>query len=208
MHDATPSQLRFPAIAGFTVSADFEGGALSSDFSPLLLRGIERQCGLIGGLAQAIHDRRHPSYIEHSLVDLLRQLIYQSACGYVDGYVDGNDANSLRRDPMFKLALGRAPLDETSALAFGADLLAPGEQPLPQGHLPVGQGLRRGVHRQLRAGTEHHRAGHGPLRRPHPRPAGVGLLQPSLPKPLLPDSAYALHCPEHLDRHAVHLSSV
>lgn len=72
MHDSTPSQLRFSAIDGFTVRADFEGGALSSDFGPLLLRGIERQCGLIDRLAQAIHDRRHPSYIEHSVVDLLR----------------------------------------------------------------------------------------------------------------------------------------
>ncbi|WP_448693357.1 IS1380 family transposase [Pseudomonas rhizophila] len=115
MRASTPSQLRFPAIAGFTVRADFEGGALSSDFGPLLLRGVEQQCGLIGRLAAAIHDGRHPSYIEHSVADLLRQRIYQSACGYVDG----NDANSLRRDPMFKLALGRAPLDEATALASG-----------------------------------------------------------------------------------------
>jgi len=113
--NSTQNQLRFPPASGFTVRADFEGGALSSDFGPLLLRGIERQCGLIGRLAQAIHDRRHPSYIEHSVVDLLRQRIYQSACGYVDG----NDANSLRRDPMFKLALERAPLDEATALASG-----------------------------------------------------------------------------------------
>jgi hypothetical protein len=28
MHVPTPSQLRFSAIAGFTVRADFEGGAL------------------------------------------------------------------------------------------------------------------------------------------------------------------------------------
>lgn len=84
--------------------------------SPLLLRGIEPQCGLIGRLADAIHDGRHPSSIEHSVVDLPRQRIYQSACGYADG----NDANSLRRDPVFKLALGRARLDEVTALAPGA----------------------------------------------------------------------------------------
>ncbi|WP_020681588.1 IS1380 family transposase [Marinobacterium rhizophilum] len=115
MRDSTQNQLRFPAIAGFTVRADFEGGALSSDFGPLLLRGVEQQCGLIGRLAEAINDRRHPSYIEHSVVDLLRQRIYQSACGYVDG----NDVNSLRRDPVFKLALERTPLDEATALASG-----------------------------------------------------------------------------------------
>jgi len=115
MSDSIPTQLRFPAIAGFTVRADFEGGALSSDFGVLLLRGVEEQCGLIGRLADAIHDRRHPSYVAHSITDLLRQRIYQSACGYADG----NDANSLRRDPMFKLALGRAPLGEGNELASG-----------------------------------------------------------------------------------------
>lgn len=38
---------------------------------------------------------------------------YQIACAYVDG----NDANALRHDPMLKLALGHAPLDEGSDLA-------------------------------------------------------------------------------------------
>lgn len=33
------------------------------------------------------------------------------------GYADGNDANSLRHDPAFKLAVGRAPLEAHSALA-------------------------------------------------------------------------------------------
>lgn len=115
MEDSTPSQLRFPAIDGFTVRADFEGGAVSSDFGALLLRGVDQQTGLIERLAAAIEDRRHPAYIEHRLTDLLRQRIYQSACGYADG----NDANSLRRDPMFKLAVERAPLDADNDLASG-----------------------------------------------------------------------------------------
>tara|TARA_R110002094_G_C4905003_1_gene210547 strand:- start:220 stop:1614 length:1395 start_codon:yes stop_codon:yes gene_type:complete len=113
--DSTPGQLRFPATAGFTVRADFDGGALSTNFGALLLSGVEQQTGLVARLANAIHDRRHPSYIDHSVSALLRQRIYQTACGYVDG----NDANSLRRDPMFKLALGRAPLTEGSDLASG-----------------------------------------------------------------------------------------
>jgi len=113
MCHSTPTQLRFPAMAGFTVRADFNGGALSSDFGALLLQGVDRQTGLIERLASAIQDQRHPSYIDHSLTDLLRQRIFQSACGYADG----NDANSLRHDPAFKLALGRAPLDADTALA-------------------------------------------------------------------------------------------
>ncbi len=113
MDQSTPSQLRFPATAGFTVRADFEGGALSCDFGALLLRGVDRQTGLIDRLASAIRDRRHPSYVDHSLSDLLRQRIFQAACGYVDG----NDANSLRHDPVFKLAAERAPLDDGNSLA-------------------------------------------------------------------------------------------
>ena len=113
MQDSIPTQLRFPAIAGFTVRADFEGGAVSSDFGALLLHGVDRQTGLIDRLASAIKDRRHPSYIEHSLADLLRQRIFQTACGYADG----NDANALRHDPVFKLAAARAPLDADNALA-------------------------------------------------------------------------------------------
>lgn len=115
MSNSTPSQLRFPAIAGFSVRAEFDGGAMSSDFGALLLRGADQQIGLISRLAGAIDDQRHPSYIDHSISDLLRQRIFQTACGYIDG----NDANSLRRDPMFKLAVGRAPLSEGSDLASG-----------------------------------------------------------------------------------------
>ena len=77
---STPAQLRFPPIAGYTVRADFEGGALSSDFGTLLLHGIDRQIGLTARLAAAVQDKRHPSSIDHSLRDLLAQRISQIAC--------------------------------------------------------------------------------------------------------------------------------
>jgi Transposase DDE domain group 1 len=109
MSDCSPKQLCFPPIAGQTIRADFEGGALSSDFGALLLRGIDRQIGLTERLAAAIHDKRHQSYIDHPLRDLLAQRIYQIAAGYADA----NDATSLRRDPLFKLGVERPPLDPT-----------------------------------------------------------------------------------------------
>ena len=113
MQDSTPDQLRFPPLSGYTVRADFDGGALSSDFGALLLRGIDRQIGFTERLAAAVRDKRHPSYIDHSLRALLAQRIYQIA----SGYADGNDANSLRHDPMFKLSVERIPLDPTEDLA-------------------------------------------------------------------------------------------
>jgi DDE family transposase len=110
---STPQQLCFPPLTGYTIRADFEGGALSSDFGALLLRGIDRQIGLTERLAAAMQDKRHPSYIDHPLRDLLAQRIYQIA----SGYADGNDANSLRHDPLFKLSVERPPLEPTQDLA-------------------------------------------------------------------------------------------
>jgi hypothetical protein len=97
------------------VRADFDGGALSSDFGALLLRGIDRQIGLTARLAAAVRDKRHPSYIDHPLRDLFAQRIYQIA----SGYADGNDANSLRHDPLFKLGVERSPLEPAQDLASG-----------------------------------------------------------------------------------------
>lgn len=118
MTDSMPEPLRFPPVSGLTVRADFDGGALSSDFGPLLLQGVNRQTGLIDRLAGAINDTRHASYVDHLLPDLLAQRVYQIACGYEDG----NDANPLRRDPLFKLSVGRKPLDEDNHLASASTL--------------------------------------------------------------------------------------
>jgi hypothetical protein len=95
------------------VRADFDGGALSSDFGALLLRGIDRQIGLTARLAAAVRDKRHPSYIDHAFRDLFAQRIYQIA----SGYADGNDANSLRHDPLLKLSVERLPLAPAQDLA-------------------------------------------------------------------------------------------
>jgi hypothetical protein len=113
MADSTPEQLHFPPLPGYTVRADFDGGALSSDFGTLLLRGVDRQIGFTERLAGAVRDKRHPSYTAHALRDLFAQRIYQLA----SGYADSNDANSLRHDPLLKLSVERVPLDPTQDLA-------------------------------------------------------------------------------------------
>ncbi len=107
MTDSTPEQLRFPSIPGTTIRADFQGGGLSSDIGPLLLRGVDRQIGLTDRLNAALDDRRHPSYITHSAQDILKQRIYQIA----SGYEDGNDSNTLRNNPVFRLGAERKPFD-------------------------------------------------------------------------------------------------
>src|SRR5512144_1165927 len=105
-------------MEGLTIRGDFEGGALSSDFGPLLLRSVDRQIGLTQRLVAAFQDQRHPSYLTHPLQDLFAQRLYQIACAYEDG----NDANTLRTDPMFKLGLERLPLEATANLASASTL--------------------------------------------------------------------------------------
>ena len=116
--NSTPEQLRFASIPAYSVRADFAGGGLSSDLGPVLLRGVDLQIGLTKRLAAALPDRRHQSYIDHSYHDILTQRIYQIGCGYEDG----NDSNSLRHDPMFKLGAARLPFDDDAALASGATI--------------------------------------------------------------------------------------
>ena len=113
MDQSTSESLRFPPVAGMTVRAEFDGGALSSDFGPLILRGVDQHIGLINRLVQAVDDRRHPSYVAHSLHDLFTQRIFQIACGYADG----DDANALRTDPLFKLGVNRHPWVQAMDLA-------------------------------------------------------------------------------------------
>jgi Transposase DDE domain group 1 len=117
----TPEQLRFASIPGCTIRADFQGGGLSSDLGPLLLKGVDRQIGLTERVCAAINDTRHPSYITHTLHDILKQRIYQIA----SGYEDGNDCNTLRHDPVFRLGVGHKSFDTdemAGALASGSTI--------------------------------------------------------------------------------------
>ena len=112
--NSTSEQLRFASIPGCTIRADFAGGGLSSDLGPLLLKGVDRQIGLTERVCAAIDDTRHSGYITHTLHGILKQRIYQIA----SGYEDGNDCNSLRHDPVFRLGVGCKPFD-TEVMGLG-----------------------------------------------------------------------------------------
>jgi hypothetical protein len=99
-------KLPLASISDKKVEGDFEGGTVTSNGGVMFLRKVETRVGVIQGLAKSLRDRRHQSYIKHSYEDLLRQRIFQIACGYEDA----NDCNELRKDPAMKAACGRLPI--------------------------------------------------------------------------------------------------
>lgn len=93
-----------------TLTADFDGGHLSSDAGALLLRQLDDKLGILKRFADCFVDARDPGRIEHSVEDLLRQRIY----GLALGYEDLNDHDQLRLDPLLATAVGK-----TDALGKG-----------------------------------------------------------------------------------------
>ena len=87
------------------IVARFDGGRLSSDGGLLVLREIEQRLKVADRLAACIDDPRDPESIVHTLADIIRFRLLMIAAGYEDG----NDATSLRLDPIFKMALERLP---------------------------------------------------------------------------------------------------
>jgi hypothetical protein len=94
-----------PAVRRKKVTAAFDGGLVSSNGGLLLLREAERHSGLADLLAACLPDHRDPALISHTLAEMLRFRILAIACGYEDA----DDCDALRHDPLFKLAVGRAP---------------------------------------------------------------------------------------------------
>src|SRR5262249_22080299 len=84
-----------------------EGGLLA-------LREIERQLGVTARFAVCLKDPRMPEKVGHRLAEIIRFRMLMIAAGYEDG----NDADRLRRDPMFKLALDRLPSGRRFVLAI------------------------------------------------------------------------------------------
>jgi Transposase DDE domain group 1 len=92
-------------ICGKPVVARFDGGRLSSDGGVLLLAEVERRLRVAERLARCVEDPRAPDRIVHGLAEMIRF----RALAIAAGYPDANDCDLLRRDPAFKMAVGRLP---------------------------------------------------------------------------------------------------
>jgi hypothetical protein len=99
------SQLTFGFLHRKQVVASFAGGDISSDGGVMLVAEADRRLGLTRTLAAVVPDHRDPGRVKQPWSLALAQRVYQIAAGYEDC----NDAADLRRDPVFKAAVGRLP---------------------------------------------------------------------------------------------------
>ena len=101
---ATNGMLRFETDAALALEAAFDGGRLTSDGGLLWLSKMDSELGLCEAIVAHVPEwrkRKGP----HSLASLIKQRVFQIACGYEDQ----NDSNSLREDPLLKVVCGSLP---------------------------------------------------------------------------------------------------
>jgi hypothetical protein len=108
MRDCATTKMRFQTEAALALEAAFDGGRLTSDGGLLWLKEANAELGLCEAMAECVPEWRRRKG-RHSLIALIRQRVFQIACGYEDQ----NDSNTLRADPLLKLVCGSLP--ETGA---------------------------------------------------------------------------------------------
>jgi Transposase DDE domain group 1 len=108
VEDSPTTPMLFETPTPLALQAAFDGGRITSDGGLCWLAEVDRGLGLCEAIARHVPERRGAS-VRHSLTTLVRQRVYQIACGYEDQ----NDSNTLRSDPLLKLVLGSLP--ETGA---------------------------------------------------------------------------------------------
>lgn len=106
--DSAMPTYRFATETALPLVAAFDGGRLTSDGGLPWVEQAEADVGICRALAECVPEWRR-GHVTHSLETLVRQRVFQIACGYEDQ----DDADTLRVDPLLKLVCGRLP--ETGA---------------------------------------------------------------------------------------------
>jgi hypothetical protein len=104
-------QLAFNFLTSKPVVVEPSATQVSSDAGLLPFRQFDEQIGLTKQFAEALVDRRHVGYVDHSFLEMTRSRIY----GVLADYPDQNDHDVLRSDPIFKLICDRSPDDDDLA---------------------------------------------------------------------------------------------
>lgn len=110
-------QLELFEVGRQQVTMSFDGGNVVSDAGLLPIRELDRELGILAEAASRLPDPRSSLFVTHSAESILTQQVYQ----ILAGYPDGNDAQLLRDDPLFKTIVGKDPRDESS-LASGSTI--------------------------------------------------------------------------------------
>src|SRR5918998_6488464 len=103
LDSATPSYT-FATPTALPLHAAFDGGRLTSDGGLPWLAQADAALGLCALIASFVPEWRRRTG-QHALDTLVRQRVFQIACGYEDQ----DDADTLRHDPLLKLVCGRLP---------------------------------------------------------------------------------------------------
>jgi hypothetical protein len=112
------TQLELFEVGRQRVTLGFDGGQVVSDAGLLPIAQLDLELGILAEAAARLPDPRTPEFVVHSTEQLLRQQVFQ----ILAGYPDGNDAQLLRDDPLFKTVVGIDPRDEDRSLASGSTL--------------------------------------------------------------------------------------
>ncbi len=103
-NNSATSTFTFATQTPLPLNATFDGGRLTSDGGLPWLAQADEDLGLSATFARLIPEWRHGP-VRRSLQTLVRQRVFQIACGYEDQ----DDADTLRTDPLLKLVCGRLP---------------------------------------------------------------------------------------------------
>jgi hypothetical protein len=100
------------------VQACFDGPTLVSDAGLIAVRALDRNLGFLQDLAQRLPDPRSQPFVRHSKESIVTQLCYQ----FLAGYIDNNDADTLRDDPLMQVLADLNPHHEETVLASRSTL--------------------------------------------------------------------------------------
>jgi hypothetical protein len=104
MSDCATPTVRFETPTPLALEAAFDGGRVSSDGGLLWLSRVDSEMGLYEAISKCVPEWRNRRG-RHPLFSLVRQRVFQIACGYEDQ----NDSDALREDPLLKVVCGSLP---------------------------------------------------------------------------------------------------
>ena len=99
--DSPLNQFNFGFLKGRKITANFEGGRITSDAGIIWLAELDKKLKITEKFAECFQDYRHLSYVDYPVHQLLAQRVY----GIILGYEDVNDHEQLRYDPALAIAL-------------------------------------------------------------------------------------------------------